>query len=261
VIDNTLTLKQIRCLQFILITVGSLLLVSCGSYKQNIMFRIPEGTPLPQQIAAAEKNYVILKNDVLQLDVFTNKGERIIDPGAELSKDAGQKPEAKEPLTYIVDIRGVAKFPLVGELKIDGLTIRQTEEILQKEFAKYYQDPFVILKVSSWRVFVLGAPGGQVIPLTHENTTLVEVLAMAKGVDKNARAHNIRVIRGEQFFVADFTTFDGYKKSNMILESGDIVYIEPIRKPFTEGVQEYGPLISVITSLATLIVVLTQANN
>jgi polysaccharide export outer membrane protein len=261
VIDNTLTLKQFRSIQFIFICVGSLLLSSCGTYKQNLMFRVPEGTQLQQQVTSIEKNYSVRKNDALHLEVYTNNGERIVDPGSELTRDGVSSKGAEQPKNYLVNVNGVTKLPLVGEIKIEGLTLRQAEEILQKEFARFYQDPYVVLTVSSRRVFVLGAPGGQVIPLVNENTTLVEILAAAKGVEKNGKAHNIRVLRGDQIFVADFSTFEGFKKGNMILEPGDVVYVEPVRRPFSEGLQEYGPAISVLVSLVTLIVVVTQATN
>ena len=228
------------------------------------MFKVPEGAALGKAITNAEKNYVIAKNDLIQLQVYTNKGERILDPDFELSKgtNATSAETTRPAQNYLVDIGGTAKFPLIGELKVEGLTIRQAEEILQKEYIKYYADSFVILNVSNKRIIVLGAPGGQVIPLAHENVHLVEVLAMAKGLDKTAKAHNIRVIRGDQVYVADFSTFDGYQKNNMIMEPGDIVYVEPVRRPFSEGLQEYGPAISIITSLTTLIVVIThQASN
>lgn len=225
------------------------------------MFRVPEGTKLQQQMSSAEKNYTIRKNDNLQLEVYTNKGERIVDPDLELSKDGTKATVSEQPKNYVVDAAGVAKLPLVGEIKIEGLTLRQAEEILQKEFTKYYQEPYVVLAVSNRRVFVLGAPGGQVIPLTNENTTLVEILAAAKGIEKNGKAHNIRVLRGDQAFVADFSTFEGYTQSNMIVEPGDVIYVEPVRRPFSEGLQEYGPAISLIVSLATLIAVLNQVTN
>jgi polysaccharide biosynthesis/export protein len=108
---------------------------------------------------------------------------------------------------------------------------------------------------------VLGAPGGMVIPLVNEGVRLVEVLALAKGIEKNGKAHNIRVLRGDQVFVADLSTFEGYQQNNMVVESGDIIYVEPVRKPFSEGVQEYGPTLSLIATLVTLVIVITQAAN
>ena len=106
------------------------------------------------------------------------------------------------------------------------------------------------------RVIVLGAPGGQVIPLVNENIHLVEVLALAKGVDNLAKAHNIRVLRGDQVLVADLSTIDGYLKSNVLIEHGDIVYVEPVRRPVSEAFRDYLPVLTALTSLTTLIVVI-----
>ena len=83
-----------------------------------------------------------------------------------------------------------------------------------------------------------------------------EVLAMSGGLENDARANNIRVIRGEKVFLADFSTIEGYKNSEMILQSGDIVYVEPIRRPFTEATRDIGPTVSLLTSVITLIIVI-----
>ncbi len=221
------------------------------------MFKVPNNYELEKQISHAERNYTIQRNDYLQLEVFTNEGERIIDPNQETLKDAGSSGEGARPVfQYLVDVKGLALFPMVGELKVEGLTLHEAEAILQKEYAKYYQQPFVVLKYTNKRVVVLGSPGGQLIPLINENVTLVEVLALAKGVDNNAKAHNIRILRGEKVYVADLSTIDGYLKNNMIIEPGDVVYIEPIRRPLVEGFRDYGPLLGVMTSLSTLILII-----
>jgi len=212
---------------------------------------------LQRQVDAAEKNYVIQSNDNLELEVYTNKGERIIDPDMELTKDLPNQALNSKPIpTYLVDIRGIAKFPMIGEVKVEGMTIREAEAILQKQYESFYLDSFVILRYVNKRVIVLGATGGQVIPLTNENIHLIEVLALAQGVSNDAKAHNIRVLRGDQVFVCDLSTFDGYLKNNIGIEPGDIVYVEPIRRPVSEGLRDYGLLVSLAASLTTLIVVL-----
>jgi polysaccharide export outer membrane protein len=233
-----------------------LLVSSCASYKQNIMFQLPEGAALKQQMDVAEKNYTIQKYDHLELDVYTNKGEKIVDP--EFQRATGQVSQSEtvvKPI-YAVDVNGVSKFPLVGEIKLDGLTIRQAEEVLQQAYSKFYTDPYVLLKYNNKRVIVLGAPGGQVIPLTNENMHLVEVLALAKGVNNDAKAQNIRILRGDQVYLADLSTFDGYVKNNIPIQSGDVVYIEPIRRPISESVRDYGPIVSLLASLTTLVIVI-----
>jgi polysaccharide biosynthesis/export protein len=241
------------------VMLAALFLSACQSYKQNIMFKIPEGTQLDQHVAEAQKNYIIQKNDILKIRVYTKNGEIIIDPDYTLMKDLpSQNMQRRPDPVYLVDVNGVAKFPMIGELKVEGLTIRQGEAILQKEYASFYSDAFVVLEYTNKRVVVLGAPGGMVIPLVNENVTLVEILALATGIANDAMAHNLRILRGDQVFLADLSTIDGYRKGNMIIQHGDIIYVEPIRRPVSEAVRDYGPIISIITSLTTLLVVLVS---
>lgn len=222
------------------------------------MFKLPENYKMQNEVDKAERSYVIQKNDHLTLQVFTNEGERIIEPNPESSGTSGEKGSEKKNIEYEVDKNGLIKIPLIGNLKVEGLTLREAEEILQKEYAKYYQQPFVVVQYTNKRVIVLGSPGGQVIPLINENVRLTEILALAKGIDNMGKAHNIRILRGEKVFVADLSTIDGYLKDNIIIESGDIVYVEPVRKPIAEGFRDYGQMITIFTSVTTLIILLTK---
>jgi polysaccharide export outer membrane protein len=220
------------------------------------MFKVPEGFNLKQQVDVAEKNYLIQKHDYLEVSVYTNKGEKIIDPAVQLGSGQSTQSSLGTTPTYLIDANGVSKFPMIGEVKLDGLTIRQAEEVLQQAYSKFYEEAFVVLRYTNKRVIVLGAPGGQVIPLVNENIRLVEVLALAKGLNNDAKAHNIRILRGDTAFVADLSTFDGYIKNNISIQPGDVIYVEPIRKPFTEGLRDYGPILSIVTTLTTLVVVI-----
>lgn len=225
------------------------------------MFKVNDPAALAQAERSAEKNYVIAPNDIITLEVYTNNGERLVDPIFEAVTESGaSSPQPSEPNTYVVDVDGVAKLPLLGELSLKSLTVRQAEELLSKEYAKYYKQPYVLISLMNKRVVVLGAPGGQVIPLSHENMKLTEVLALAGGLNQEANATNIRVLRDREVFLADLSTIDGYLKNDLIIQPGDIIYIEPVRKPFSEGLRDYGPLLSMITSIGTLIVVILRLN-
>lgn len=257
---NKLNFVKLRSLVIIVSMIASL--CSCGVYKQNIMFRTDADSKITREKQVAESNYQIQKNDVLTLEVFTNQGDKIIDPNSESFKNSpNQAGISSEPQKYLVDKDGVAKLPLLQETKLEGLTIRQAEEMLQKEYARQYREPFVVLNVVNRRVTVLGSPGGKVIPLVDENIRLTEVLALAGGISTDGKAHNIRVLRRDKIFIADFSTVQGYLRDDMLIQSGDIIYVEPVRRPFLEGLQNYGPLISIITGIATLVVILTNTNS
>ena len=186
--------------------------------------------------------------------------KKIIDPNRESFKDGNGPNTGESPVHYVVDITGTADFPLIEPIKVEGYTLQQAEEMLEKAYERFYEGAYVVLKFQNKRVIVLGAPGGQVIPLTYENMRLTEILALAKGIGTDGRGHNIRVIRDDEVMVADLSTFEGYQKSNFVMQAGDIVYVEPIRKPFIEGLRDYGPLITIVTSFATLFFIITQSN-
>ena len=242
------------------IVILSLLLGGCASYKQNILLKTPEdfkSAPVTKEVLKAERNYVIKKNDLLHLEVYTNKGERIIDPNPELSQNNTTTTVQERPrVNYLVDLNGLAKFPVIGELKLENLTLHQAEAILQTEYEKYFKDSFVVLTFENKRVIILGATGGQVIPLSNQNITVAEVLALAKGLPSDSKANNIRVVRNEQIFLVDLSTIEGFLAGNMIVEPGDIIYVEPIRKPFAECVRDYAGVASLLISTLSLLVVI-----
>jgi polysaccharide export outer membrane protein len=249
---------------FILLAIAALLGGGCASYKQNLMLKTPEefqSAKVSKEIRELERNYVIQKNDLLKLEVYANKGERIIDPNPDLSqqKDVNNRDEEPEE-KYLVDLQGIAKFPVIGEIKVEGLTLRQAEAILQTEYEKYFKESFVLLTFINKRVVILGAVGGQVVPLENHNVTLVEILAVAKGLPNDSKAHNIRIVRKNQVFVVDLSTVDGFLAGNMIVEPGDIIYVEPVRKPFAEGLRDYAGLASLLISTLSLIIVIQSTN-
>ncbi len=216
---------------------------------------------LKKEMLGAEKNYQIAKNDRLSIQVYSNGGERLIDTNPELSKVVqNNQSTVQNESTYLIDLNGLIKLPLVNEIMLEGLTLKQAEEVLQKEYAKFFKDPFVQLSFANKRVIVLGALGGQVIPLINENITLVEVLGLAKGLDNTSKAQNIRLIRGEKVYAVDFSTIDGFRNGNMLIQSGDVVYVETVRRPFSEALRDYSGIISMLVALTTLIAVVNSVN-
>lgn len=246
-------MRQLYFLLFIFLT-------SCASYKQNIMFKATEKAKpevFKREASLAEKNYLIQKNDLLTINVFTNKGERIIDPNPELSNTNLAANNVQVPqFNYLVELNGIVKFPVIGEIKVEGLTLRQAEEVTQKEYSKYFKEPFTVINFVNKRVTVLGAPGGLVLPLNNQNITVIEVLAMAKGLSNDAKADQIKLIRNEHVYALDFSTIEGYRQSNMLVEPGDIIYVEPIRRPFAEGLRDNFVVVSLVVSLTTLLVLI-----
>lgn len=237
---------------------------SCRSYKQNVLFRTNESINfdrLETEKRVAHQNYRIAKGDRLSVEVFTNKGERIIDPDFELIQNLNfnQMQNRRSP-DYMVEENGFVKLPMIGSIQLENLTLRDAEKILENEYDSHYKNCFVNVRYLNKRVIILGATQGRIVPLENENTNLIEVLALAGGLPDNARGNNIRLIRGDlnnpEVQLIDLTTIEGMKNASLKVQSGDIIYVEPIRRPLSESMRDYGPLVGVASNIVTLILVL-----
>ncbi len=232
------------------------------------MFKLDEEQDLSyisSEITVIEKSYVIQPDDILELRVYTNKGERIIDPNYELQILQNQNRKEEDKPNFLVQEDGSVKFPMIGQVKISGMNIIEAEKYLALKYDEYYKDAFVTLKYLNKRVVVLGAPGGQVIPINNENTSIIEVVALAGGIDSNGKAHNLRLIRGDlhnpKVFLIDLSTIEGMRSSMMAALPGDIIYIEPRVKAVTEGAKDFLTIFSIFVSAITLYYLVINVNN
>ncbi len=252
---------------FFLLAAG-LYLFSCKSYKYHIMFKLKEDADLSwlsSDVQVLEKQYIIKANDLLDIRVYTNKGERIIDPNFELSKDISQNQQQQSRPRFQVFEDGTVKFPMVDTVKIAGMNLREAEQYLSAKYNSFYKDAFVTLEYLNKRVVVLGAPGGKVIPLDNENISVIEAIALAGGIDQGGKAHNIRLIRGDlhkpEVFLIDLSTIEGTRMSMTSALPGDIIYVEPTRKIVTESINDFMTIFSLLLSTLTLIVLIESINN
>lgn len=235
------------------------ILSSCKAYKQDIMFRLDDKfteDDLSQVTDALDQNYKLQPNDALLLDVFTNNGERLIDPNQELVVGQGQQQQLfRDNFQYVIQVNGIATFPVIGDVNLSGMTLFEAERVIAEEFNEVYKDSFIKLRITNRRVFVLGAPGGRVVPIQNENTSLIEVLASSEGLDLGAKSQNIRLIRGKSVFMIDLSTISGMRETSMSVEPGDVIYVEPWRRPWLETLRDVSPALSIVSSVLTLIVV------
>jgi polysaccharide biosynthesis/export protein len=137
----------------------------------------------------------------------------------------------------IVQPDGKISLRLVGDVRVAGLTARETAAKLEELISPYYRDPevHVLLKQQPSRVFYVF---GQVFrrgaqPYTGGDTVLT-ALATA-GTTNIAWRSRVKVIRPNpnEDSVRDLTVNlnsiieDGDTKLNVMLEPGDIVYVPP----------------------------------
>lgn len=90
---------------------------------------------------------------------------------------------------FRIDQTGDVNFPLLGRLRLAGLTIHEAEALLAEKAKVYYVDPDIAVNVSTFHeqpVSVIGAVGNPGIHQIHSGTTLLDVLSSAGGVRVDA---------------------------------------------------------------------------
>lgn len=235
---------------------------SCKVFLPSQMFRQKDY----QFFELAQKRmdeYVIQPGDEFTVHLYAREGFKLIDVvGENGSNTTMQNGAANTVNTYLVDNEGFVKLPVIGEYFVRGLTETQLENVLADKYAALYVDPYVIVKVVNRRVFVFKGSISSVEPLNQSPTTILEVIARSGGIPDDFKAYNIKVIRGDmknpEVILIDLSTLEGMRKSNLILQSNDIVYIEKKKNIPVIILRDIAPYMSFVTTISTLIILASK---
>ncbi len=194
-------------------------------------------------------DYRIGPEDLLQITLYNVTGESGLTP----STDARLTPR-----TTIVRVsqQGLLSLPLLGEVKVSGLTASEVENALRKEYDRYIYQPQVGVSVMEYkqRVSVIGAAVKTgVFELTGPKT-VIDILAMAGGVTDKAGTQ-VHIYRqgpnGRESHVIDLLVLasnaslinaDNAGLITMPVQAGDVINVPPAGTFFVDGaVRKPGP--------------------
>lgn len=135
--------------------------------------------------------------------------------------------------TYIVDENGEINFPVLGELKVAGMTTLELRRFLEAEIGKDVEDPYVHVQMVNYRVNVLGevnSPGTRY--LTRERCTLLEVLAMSGDLTQYGMRDNVILIREEEngdrtYHRLNLNDAEIFSSPYFYVKQNDVIYVVP----------------------------------
>lgn len=197
--------------------------------------------------------YKILKQDRLQIVLYKDP-QQTSEVGGTISESLNGTQGV------LVDTQGMVALPLVGRVKVVGLTQTQAAERIRKKYKRYLNDPSIYLEVMNKRIFVMGEvkkPG--VIKIDKEKMTLFEALANAGDLTDAAVRNEVMILsnspKGMQIRTVDLTNFDTMRYSDLMLRPNDIVYVKPNDwKKFRVASDDYtAPLVTLTKILAPFV--------
>jgi polysaccharide export outer membrane protein len=224
------------------------------------MFRVPSNYEYDVDQTIGNVEYRVSPNDIVSMSVYTNDGFKLIDltASAESVMSRGGAGMNNMSFQYLVEPDGNMKLPIIGKLKLAGLTIREAEKFLETQYANFYNKPFVVIRVVNRRVTVFPGTGGsgRMVNLDNESTTVIEALALAGGITNTGKARKIKLIRGDlrnpRVILIDLSTIEGLKQGNLLLQANDIIYVEPVPRISQEVLTQIAPIVGILTSFALI---------
>lgn len=226
---------------------------SCRVFYPNMMFKQKDY----QYFELAQKTveeYIIKKGDQFTLRVFARDGFKLVDI---VNNQSAGVINTGGGGAYLVDNEGFAKLPIIGEFYVHGYTESELERILEEKYSSLFVDPYVILTVTNRRAFVFKGSSASVVPLNESPTNLFEVIAKSGGIGNDLKAYKIKVIRGDlknpQITIVDLSSIEGMRNADLIVQSNDIIYIEPRRRIVSDALREVAPILAWATTILTTI--------
>lgn len=242
-----------------LLFISAIILGSCASRDKMRYYKGIEEAAYADSISY---NPVLKQDDLLSIIVSSPSAEATANFNVASFGvgNTGEAPGASvaQPvyLSYLIDNQGYIDFPVLGKLKLGGLSRNQAMSLIKGKLRNYIKDPFVTMRILNYKVAVQGEvnkPG--VFPITTERITLPEALSMAGDLTIYGKRDNILIIReidGKKTYnFIDITNADFINSPFYFLTQNDVVYVEPNKVKMNSSV--FGPNIQIIFSSLTLL--------
>lgn len=247
---------------FYLLAVLSLI-VSCSPAKDVVYFQ--DATQFETLVDDNSFNTKFKVDDLVSIHIST------LDPEASapfnLFRGAEEGGFRAEQVNYLVDKNGEIDFPVIGKVKIEGLSPSETRELLRNRLSDYLKDPIINIRIRNFTVTVMGAvnrPG--TYPVNGEKISIMEALGLAGDITIKGRRDNVMVLRDfdgtKVYNRIDLNSKEALKSPVYYLTQNDVVYVEPNRSGKTQSNldQRASIAVSIISVLITSTVILLTRN-
>lgn len=242
-----------------------LLVFSCKPSKEVVYYQNIDGLASPEKLNSYEIK--IQPDDLLMIIVSADDPESALPfnlstisiPSAN-NMLASRGQETMQ--SYLVDTSGSIDFPVLGKLKVGGLSRSELMQLLESQISKYIKNPIINIRLTNFKISVQGEvtlPG--TYSINSDRVTLIEAISMAKDLTIYGKRDNILIIREtngiKSYNRVDITKADFINSPYYYLAQNDVVYVEPNKTKINgAGVGSNTNVIISITSLLITVITL-----
>lgn len=267
-----------KCYRFfkIAIVLNCLILLgACRSYQDVRYFQnidqLPSSTLNDSAIMYQPH---IVADDVLSITVTALDASSVaafnLPVVAFLAPGANELSSSQTLQCYLVNPEGYINFPILGMLKVGGLTKQECIEYLQDLISQYVKDPIVNIQFMNFRISVLGEvnkPG--TFRLSNDRTSILDAIGEAGDLTIYGERNNVLLIRDnngkKEFHRFDLTRSDIFASPYYYLQQNDVIYVEPNRpkqknsrysQQDSFNVSVFSAIVSTLSVITSLIIAL-----
>lgn len=253
-------------LPILLAIISMQLFSSCNSWREVVLFQDLDDVVLRNQ--QMESAIRIKPGDQLTIMVFGSDKYLIMPYNQTLNSvsenSLGSGGTRDTQLPYDVDEEGYIMFPVLGRIKVSGLTTDELKVKLHEILDPQIKDMTLFVAVENFRISVLGEvnqPGSYNIKFN--SCSFLEALALARDLKLTANRKQVVLLRMEEgqmkHYYYDLTQSDLLDSENLYLQQNDVIYVPPTSTRSDEARSNsslrgwWVGLASMLISLGTLI--------
>jgi len=243
-----------------------LALSSCGTYKTVPYFQDLDRTQLSSQKIENSGPLTIQPADILGINVNSRNPESSSIFNYNLNRVTGNNYDlsSSNPVTgYQVNDKGEINLPLIGSMKVAGLSTYELTEKLTITLLTYFKDPVVNIRILNFKVSILGdVQRPNLYTLQNERTTITQALSLAGDLNITAMRKNVVLIREEngvrKFVPMDLTSKHIYESPYFYLKNNDEIYVQPDRSKYATVDRGYRVTTLLLSGLSIIAIVLSN---
>ncbi|WP_298499308.1 polysaccharide biosynthesis/export family protein [uncultured Algibacter sp.] len=242
------------------------ILTSCVSKKEVVYFQNAKDFETIVDTDTFTPKFKI--NDIITIFVSTFDLEAVKPFNLYMAGETGTG-NASNPqlIDYLIDIEGNIDYPVLGKIKLLGLTVQEAQKLFKEKLSDYLKDPIVNIRIKNFRVSVLGeiqSPGRYEV--SGERITILEAIALAGDLTIKGHRENVLVIRdfngSKTYTRVDLTSKEIFNSPVYYLTQNDVVYVEPNNSAVSSasGDTRIGTIISISSFLITTALIFVTRN-
>lgn len=234
---------------------------ACVTHKELVNFNEGPEFPLRDSVGVVPA-LRIQPDDLLSIRVRALDMEAAepfnLDP--ERSQNIAGGGAQRATFGYLVDNEGFIDVPVLGALKVEGLTTNELKDTITQKLQTYLTNPVVVVRFTNFRITMLGEVGRPgTLTMQNERVTILDAIGQAGDLGVYANRKDILVIR-EQDGVREFGHINLnsrtiFESPYFFLKQNDVIYVAPVKEKTVlvrDQTQKIAPWIAVISSILTL---------